>query len=180
MCRPVLMWSAVTGFGLAGLFDGIVLHRILGWHHLLSHSAAAAPETTQRRWDGDFDAAMWVLVVLGLIGVFRHPTRLSVIPPTGMTGAVLAGFGGWHMADAVLAHWLLGLHRIRPGATDPLFWDLVWTGAFGVLPIATALVLSRRPVTPPLAASDGTSPATRRFHGNRRLRKGPPHAHPRS
>ena len=29
-------WAIVLGFALGGFFDGIVLHQILQWHHLLS------------------------------------------------------------------------------------------------------------------------------------------------
>jgi uncharacterized membrane protein len=29
-------WAAALGFALGGFFDGILLHQILQWHHLLS------------------------------------------------------------------------------------------------------------------------------------------------
>lgn len=28
--------ATLLGFGLGGLFDGILLHQVLEWHHLLS------------------------------------------------------------------------------------------------------------------------------------------------
>jgi uncharacterized membrane protein len=31
-----LRWTIVLGFGLGGFFDGIILHQVLQWHHLLS------------------------------------------------------------------------------------------------------------------------------------------------
>jgi uncharacterized membrane protein len=34
--RPSLLWPAVlTGIGLAGTLDEVVLHQLLAWHHLL-------------------------------------------------------------------------------------------------------------------------------------------------
>src|SRR5687768_8252330 len=33
---PWFRWGAVLGFALGGFFDGILLHQILQWHHLLS------------------------------------------------------------------------------------------------------------------------------------------------
>ena len=31
-----MRWSGLLGFALGGFFDGILLHQILQWHHLLS------------------------------------------------------------------------------------------------------------------------------------------------
>ncbi len=32
---PLCRAGPVLGLGLGGLFDGIMLHQILGWHHLV-------------------------------------------------------------------------------------------------------------------------------------------------
>ena len=45
----------------------------------------------------------------------------------------LIGFGLWHVADALLSHALLGLHRIRMDAAEPLVWDIGWLVIFGLL-----------------------------------------------
>ncbi|AWB48165.1 hypothetical protein HYN69_06210 [Gemmobacter aquarius] len=50
--------SALTGFGLAGLFDSLVLHRLLGWHPLLTGALPDAPLARHIRQDSIFDAAM--------------------------------------------------------------------------------------------------------------------------
>ena len=35
--RPELKWAGLfTGMALGGFFDGILLHQVLQWHHLLS------------------------------------------------------------------------------------------------------------------------------------------------
>lgn len=33
------------GLGLGGFFDGIVLHQILGWHHLICVTAHCQPQS---------------------------------------------------------------------------------------------------------------------------------------
>ena len=34
--RGLILAAGTLGFGLSGFFDGILLHQILQWHHLLS------------------------------------------------------------------------------------------------------------------------------------------------
>ncbi|HEV2921254.1 MAG TPA: DUF2243 domain-containing protein [Actinomycetota bacterium] len=41
--RPPLLPSLLLGIGFGGFIDGIVLHQILPWHHMLSAEAAARP-----------------------------------------------------------------------------------------------------------------------------------------
>ena len=36
---PVFRAGLVLGLGLGGFFDGIVLHQILGWHHMICTTA---------------------------------------------------------------------------------------------------------------------------------------------
>lgn len=61
----------LLGIGLGGFVDGILLHQILQWHHMLT-SEGSYPETTvagletNTLWDGLFHAATWVAVVLGI------------------------------------------------------------------------------------------------------------------
>jgi hypothetical protein len=52
-----------------------------------------------------------------------------------MPGALLIGFGFWHIVDGVLAHWILQIHRIRLDTQYPLAWDIGWMVIFGVVPL---------------------------------------------
>src|ERR671938_670753 len=62
----------LLGVGLGGFFDGIVLHQILQWHHMLSSDGY--PPTSVHNlqvntlWDGLFHAFAFVMTALGLIG----------------------------------------------------------------------------------------------------------------
>ena len=131
------------GFALSGFFDGILLHQILQWHHLLS--ALEGDLRFQVVADGWFHAAMYGVAALGLWRLWRARGALDA-PGAGRALAAwgLIGFGAWHVVDAVGSHWLLGLHRIRMDAEAPLAWDLGWLAAFGLLPLALGLVLRRR------------------------------------
>src|SRR5690606_1550538 len=61
-----------------------------------------------------------------------------------LLGSVLVGFGLWHVVDAVLSHWLLGIHRIKLDSPNPLAWDLVWLAGLVLLPFAAGWLLLRR------------------------------------
>jgi Predicted membrane protein (DUF2243) len=64
----------LLGLGLGGFVDGIVLHHLFQWHHMLTDYGghASFPATTASSleentfWDGLFHASTWVSVTVGL------------------------------------------------------------------------------------------------------------------
>ncbi|HCW19239.1 MAG TPA: DUF2243 domain-containing protein, partial [Achromobacter sp.] len=70
-----------------------------------------------------------------------------------MLAHFLLGFGIWHVVDAVLSHWLTGIHRLRMDVPDPLPWELAWLALFGLLPLMAGWVLGRR--GPPAGSGAG-------------------------
>jgi uncharacterized membrane protein len=137
-------WGIVLGFAIGGFFDGILLHQILQWHHLLSLVPAVDSLRLQVLWDGYFHALMYVIALLGLLGLWRN--RAAPGQPTGVAlfGAALIGFGVWHVLDGVFSHWLLGIHRIKLDSPQPLLWDLVWFTFFGIGSLFAGLAVWRR------------------------------------
>lgn len=135
-------WAGVLGFALGGFFDGILLHQVLQWHHLLSLVDGMDDARTQLLWDGYFHVLMYVLALAGLWGMWRHRPRDGNWGTPGL--ALLSGFGLWNIVDIGLAHWVLGIHRVRLDTASPLLWDLLWLAAFGVLPLLLALWKRRR------------------------------------
>jgi uncharacterized membrane protein len=134
-----LPWSGyLLGFALGGFFDGILLHQILQWHHLLS---AIGPEDVrfQVAADGYFHALMYGIAATGLwlLATARHVSRRLLF------AAILIGFGFWHVVDAVLFHWALGIHRVRMDTANPLVWDLSWLAVFGILPLVAGWLMRR-------------------------------------
>lgn len=68
---PWTRWATVLGFALGGFFDGILLHQILQWHHLLSLVSGLSDIRLQILWDGYFHALMYVIAALGLWGLWH-------------------------------------------------------------------------------------------------------------
>src|SRR5918998_71859 len=66
----------LLGIGLGGFVDGIVLHQILQWHHMLTSTSGNPPTTVagleaNTLADGLFHAATWVFVAAGSTALWR-------------------------------------------------------------------------------------------------------------
>ncbi|KAA2238029.1 DUF2243 domain-containing protein [Salinarimonas soli] len=134
----------VLGFALGGFVDGILLHQVLQWHHLLSlvPGEALRDIRAQILADGAFHVGMYAIAAVGLWMLWRRRGGFS---GTGADRRVAAGaafgFALWQAADTVLFHWLLGIHRIRVDVPNPLLWDIGWVVMFGVPPLLLGLWL---------------------------------------
>lgn len=148
-----LSWETLLGFALGGFFDGIVLHQLLQWHHLLSLVPGIDDLRMQVLWDGWFHALMYVIAIVALWGLWRGrrhaPADGGATAPPSLAGPLLIGFGYWHVVDSILSHWLLGIHRIKLDSPNPLAWDLFWFFVFGLGPILLGRLLLRRPPARP-------------------------------
>ena len=133
----VAVAAFLLGFALSGFFDGVLLHQILQWHHLLS--GLGGDLRFQVVADGWFHAGMYAVAALGLWRLWRARGDLRGSGGAGVARWGLIGFGSWHVVDAIGSHWLLGLHRIRMDAARPLAWDLAWLVLFGLIPLAAGL-----------------------------------------
>jgi uncharacterized membrane protein len=137
------------GLGLGGFIDGIVLHQILQWHHMVS---AERPPTTLAGLqvntvaDGFFHLATWLLVVAASITSITAWRRGRLAPRFSFHGGlVLAGWGIFNVVEGLIDHQLLGVHHVRDDLGAPLSWDLGFL-ALGVLLIAGGWLLHRRGV----------------------------------
>jgi uncharacterized membrane protein len=142
-------WGAgLLGFAFGGFLDGILLHQVLQWHHLLSGwepYSTAAELRFHMLWDGAFHAAHYLLLALGLWLLWRPRTAAAGEGRGGLAGWFAIGFGAWHLLDAVVNHWALRLHRIRQDAAEPLAWDLVFFGLGLAAVVLGWRLLSRGP-----------------------------------
>ncbi len=144
-----LEWAGYAlGFGLGGFFDGILLHQVLQWHHLLSGLESARHDIRLLiMTDGLFHVLMYVVTALGLWLLWRSNTAM---PRPGadrlLFACALLGFAIWHILDSLLSHWILGIHRVRMDVDNPLFWDVLWLLAFGVVPVLVGWLMRRRSV----------------------------------
>ncbi|TGD94247.1 DUF2243 domain-containing protein [Methylobacterium nonmethylotrophicum] len=144
---PGLAPGLLIGLGLGGFFDGIVLHQLLQWHHMLSSwhpiTSLAALELNTR-WDGYFHSATYVLVVLGVFLLWR---RGGPHDGRALAGSVLIGWAAFNLVEGVIDHQVLGVHHVNetvPRAAWP-WWDagfLAWGAAMAVM--GALLVRGRR------------------------------------
>jgi uncharacterized membrane protein len=143
----VLTAAVVLGVGLGGFFDGILLHQVLQWHHLLSLVPGEAFRDlgTQILADGLFHVLMYGVTALGLWLLWRPRAQLGEAGAgRAVAGGALLGFALWNVLDVVFFHWILGIHRIRLNVPDPLSYDLGWLLLFGLVPLGLALWALRR------------------------------------
>jgi uncharacterized membrane protein len=139
------IWAGyLLGFALGGFFDGILLHQILQWHHLLSLVDGVGDVRNQVLFDGVFHALMYVLAAVGLALLIRGGGDIS-LPDAGrwLIGSAMIGFGVWHILDSIASHWLFGIHRIKLDSPNPLMWDLIWFVAFGAVPLLVGVLMRR-------------------------------------
>ena len=140
----------LLGIGLGGFVDGIVLHQILQWHHMLT-SEGSYPNTTlagletNMLWDGLFHAATWVAVAVGIYVLWRRTTDWRwAISGRALLGWMLVGWGLFNLVEGVVDHHLLTIHHVREDVTDPTVWDLAFL-AFGALLVLAGWRLTRIP-----------------------------------
>lgn len=142
---PVQRAGIVLGLGLGGFVDGIVLHQILQWHHMLT-SAGYPPDSVRNLQintlaDGLFHAATWVLTFVGLLMLWGARQAGAAWTRQTVIGAMLMGWGIFNLVEGIVDHQLLGIHHVRPGPNQ-LFWDLAFL-AFGALLLLAGWVLVR-------------------------------------
>jgi uncharacterized membrane protein len=139
----------LMGVGLGGFVDGILLHQILQWHHLLTGDNGGEPADTvagleaNTLADGFFHVATWVVVVVGMLMTVRLWQRRELAPPwRAHVGMLLAGWGVFNLVEGVIDHQVLGIHHVRDDLGAPVGWDLAFL-AFGALLVAVGLLLAR-------------------------------------
>lgn len=68
------------GFAASGFFDGILLHQILQWHHLLSSLQIGILGSLRGQvvFDGAFHAVMYVVGLAGLYMLYRSLPRADL------------------------------------------------------------------------------------------------------
>ena len=119
------------GLGLGGFFDGIVLHQILQWHHMLSSAGYPANTLGNLRlnvlWDGLFHASTYAFVLIGLLILWRAAHRTHVRwSGKALAGTILAGFGLFNLVEGLIDHHLLKIHHVNETVPPAqwIYWDL--------------------------------------------------------
>src|SRR5919205_55472 len=118
--RTLIAAGILLGLGLGGFFDGIVLHQILQWHHMLTGDGY--PPTSVHNlqvntlWDGLFHAFTFVMTTIGLAILWRAAHRTHVRwSGKLLVGTLLIGWGLFNDVEGLVDHQILGIHHVRPG-----------------------------------------------------------------
>ncbi|MDQ3765833.1 MAG: DUF2243 domain-containing protein [Actinomycetota bacterium] len=117
----------LLGLGFGGFVDGIILHQVLQWHHMLT-STGDHPATTVKGLeantlaDGLFHGATWLLAVGGLFLLWNIIRRYDVRDfGRSLFGWTLAGWGIFNLVEGIVDHHILEIHHVRPGQNETLF-----------------------------------------------------------
>jgi uncharacterized membrane protein len=137
--RRFVLAGILIGIGFGGFVDGIVLHQILQWHHLLT-STGDHPATTvagleaNTLADGLFHAFAWLAAATG-VWLLAASMRAGYRAGRGqLLGLALAGWGSFNLVEGTIDHHVLGLHHVRTGEGR-------WAYDLGFLLLGAALLL---------------------------------------
>ena len=140
--------ALLLGIGLGGFVDGIVLHQLLQWHHMLTATDRYPADTVagleaNTLADGLFHASTWVFVFVGMSLAIRAWQQGRLAPPWSFhIGLLLVGWGLFNVVEGLVDHHLLRIHHVRDDVATPLPWDLGFL-AFGAVLIGVGLVMAR-------------------------------------
>ena len=145
---PSKLPGVLYGIGLGGFVDGIVLHQLLQWHHMVSDvhdypTSTVAGLEVNTLADGLFHAATWLFVVAASLATLKSWRDGRIAPSyTFHFGGVLAGWGIFNVVEGTIDHLLLGVHHVRDDLGGPLSWDLGFL-AFGVVLVVVGWSMQR-------------------------------------
>lgn len=128
----------LLGVGLGGFVDGILLHQLLQWHHMLSSTGTdrlglppypvdtLAGLKINTVWDGLFHVFNWVSILVGLALLFSRTTnsRRPLFGSRELWGWVIAGWGIFNLVEGIVDHQILGIHHVHPSGS--LAWDVAF------------------------------------------------------
>jgi uncharacterized membrane protein len=140
--------GVLLGVGLGGFVDGIVLHQILQWHHMLTSAGYPADSvgnlTLNTLFDGLFHAATWIATAIGLL-LLHRALRHGATAWSGrrLLGGMAIGWGAFNLVEGIIDHHLLGLHHVKENAANPLLWDLGFL-AFGAVLVIAGVALAQK------------------------------------
>lgn len=135
--RSITAPATLLGVGLGGLFDGIVLHQILQWHHLLTSTRGHSATTVRglevnTLADGLFHAFTVALLILGVFMLWERVRGGVARTWRSLLGWALFGWGVFNVVEGVIDHHLLRLHHVRPGPNE-FVWDVGFLALGAVL-----------------------------------------------
>ncbi len=128
MSRTVRRAGLTLGVGFSMLFDGIVLHQLLQWHHMASHvQSAQSVEGLEFNtfWDGIFHAGGWVVLAAGVFLLWKSiRSKQSFFSGKLLVSYIILGFGLFNIVENILNHFVLQIHHVRENVPNVFSYDL--------------------------------------------------------
>lgn len=153
----------LLGLGLGGFFDGIVLHQLLQWHHLVSSVSFFDPATlpglrANTFADGLFHAVTYLFTAAGVVLLWRAFQIGRVGTAGQLFGLFLIGWGLFNLVEGTIDHLLLGIHHVNETAPREqwIWWDLAFL-AWGAAMLLAGWWLWRSPDRQARASGSGTT-----------------------
>lgn len=126
--RSLLWASVLLGIGMAAFFDGIVLHQILNWHHMICqerscHPVSVADLQAKNKADGWFHLAAYLITIAG-VGQLFHAGGVRAVEKGAQrlfAGGILVGAGGFNVVEGIIDHHILRIHHVRFGPGQGIY-----------------------------------------------------------
>lgn len=114
--KPLIRAGVILGVGLGGFVDGILFHQILQTHNMLTGrlpKKSLADAEVQMFWDGLFHSFTWVMVLVGVILLFRVRNVRNILwSGKAFTGSLFLGWGIFNGIEGLINHHILHLHHV--------------------------------------------------------------------
>ena len=146
--KPPRLPGFLLGIGLGGFIDGILLHQIFQWHHMLTATGDYPRKTVagleaNTLADGFFHLTTWIFVAVAMTLTVKAWRDGKLAPPwRAHVGMLLSGWGAFNFVEGLIDHEILGIHHMRDDLRGPIGWDLGFL-AFGAILVLAGMALSR-------------------------------------
>jgi uncharacterized membrane protein len=179
--RRIALPGIILGVGLGGFVDGILVHQILQWHHMLTSADTANidvgsyPATTvhglqmNTLWDGLFHTVTWLAVLIGLGLLYSRVTssRGRVWASRTLWGWMLVGWGLFNLVEGIIDHHILAIHHVISGQYQTVA-DILFL-IFGAVLVLGGWMLQRAGRMVDLTTAGGGNGSGKPSRGNRGL-----------
>ena len=144
--KPLILAGICLGIGLGGFFDGIVLHQILQWHHMLSNVKPLINRSNidlNVLADGFFHVFDFFMILVGIVLLWQAGKRNDVPwSSTTFFGSVIMGVGLFDLVEGIIDHQILGVHHVKPGPNE-FAWDMGFLALGAFLAVIGWLMLQQ-------------------------------------
>jgi uncharacterized membrane protein len=144
--RPSIGAAGILlGIGFGGFFDGVLLHQILQWHHMLT-STGSHPATTvagledNTLADGLFHALTFVAALTGLALLWAAVRNGVALAGRHLVGLMLTGWGAFNLVEGIVDHQILTVHHVN--MDNVILWDTLFL-TLGAVLLVGGLALAR-------------------------------------